>query len=40
MGYVHTDKVFAAEGPACEEKAGVIAVTTYPRRDLCDASAS
>jgi thimet oligopeptidase len=37
MGYVHPDKDIAAEGSACEEKAGVFPVTTYSRRDLYDA---
>ncbi len=37
MGYVHPDKEIAAEGSACEEKAGVFSVNTYSRRDLYDA---
>ena len=37
MGYVHPDKDIAAEGSACEEKAGIFTVNTYSRRDLYDA---
>lgn len=37
MGYVHPYKDIAAEGSACEEKAGVFSVNTYSRRDLYDA---
>ncbi len=32
MGYVHPDKDIAAEGPACEERAGIFPVNSYSRR--------
>ena len=40
MEYVHPGREIAAGGPACEECAGVFAVTPYSRRDPGDARAS
>ncbi|MGA2698535.1 MAG: M3 family metallopeptidase [Methanoregula sp.] len=37
MGYVYPDPKIAAEGSACEEKAGMFVVSVYTRRDLYDA---
>jgi thimet oligopeptidase len=36
MGYVYPDPVIAAEGSACEEKAGKFAISVFTRRDLFD----
>ncbi len=37
MGYVYPDPAIAAEGSACEEKAGIFVVSVFTRRDLYDA---
>jgi len=37
MGYVYPDPKIAAEGSACEEKAGMFVVSVFTRRDLYDA---
>ncbi|MFA6363045.1 M3 family metallopeptidase [Methanoregula sp.] len=37
MGYVYPDPAIAAEGSACEEKAGMFVVSVFTRRDLYDA---
>lgn len=37
MGYVYPDPTISAEGSACEEKAGMFAVSVITRRDLYDA---
>jgi len=37
MGYVYPDPAIAAEGSACEEKAGIFVVGVFTRRDLYDA---
>jgi thimet oligopeptidase len=37
MGYVYPDPTIAAEGSACEEKAGKFAIGVFTRRDLYEA---
>ncbi len=37
MGYVYPDPAIAAEGSACEEKAGIFVVGVFTRRDLYNA---
>ena len=37
MGYVYPEPAIAAEGSACEEKAGMFVVSVFTRRDLYDA---